>query len=237
MRLAGLVAAFGYLAVLLLTRLALPGASRPLYDGFAPPAPYRWVNPPRQLRDTNSAPVPGTGHVDRSDGADASLAFQTGDQQASVTADLAALGLTSAETGADGTLTPLDPTAYAALPNRAPSGNVYRLTVTARPSGRAVTTFAGPVSLSLILANTAGTEMYASPDGRAWTLLQSTTGQPYVVANIKAPGYFVLGGPAGLLPTIEPPHRPSHFPWALVVAGAVAVLVAGGVALLLRRRA
>jgi hypothetical protein len=240
-RLAGVLAALGYLAVLLLTRVALPGGARPLYDGFAPPAPYRWVNPPAALRNANQAPAPGNGKVAKADGKDASLAFETTDGQASLTAEIGALSLAASESGADGRLEPLDPTAYGPLPaGQAPSGNVYRLTVAAAPSNRAVTTFARPASLSLELANSAGTTMYTSPDGRAWTKIPSSIGQPFVIGNVTRTGYFVLGGPKGLLPTLEPraaAKKSGGSGATLWVAGAVAVLVAGGVGLLLRRRA
>jgi hypothetical protein len=239
-RLAGALAALGYLAVLLLTRVALPGGARPLYDGFAPPAPYRWVNPPAALKSNNQAPVGGNGHVERSDGKDASLAFETTDGQASLTAEIATLGLTAADTGADGQLVPLDPTSYGPLPGgQAPSGNVYRVTILARPSGREISTLVKPASLSLELANSAGTSLYTSRDGKTWRKLPSSIGQPFVIGNVTETGYYVLGGPAGLLPSLSPPSAPkkSGSGVALWGAGALAVLVAGGVGLLLRRRA
>lgn len=239
-RRAGALAALGYVAVALLTRAAVPGRARPLYDGFAPPAPYHWVNPPAALRAGNVAPTQGSGTVARSDGADASLAFETSDSQASLTVSLAALRLAASETSAEGTLAPVDPTTLGALPQGlGPSGNAYRVTVTAKPSGRAITTFAEPASLSLQLANSAGTEMLASSDGKAWHTVASTLGRPYVIANVTEPGYYVLAGPAGLLPSIEPRAKPDSGGGStgLVIGAVVAVLVAGGVMFLLRRGA
>jgi hypothetical protein len=239
-RVAGLLAALGYLAVLLLTRVALPGGARPLYDGFAPPAPYRWVNPPAALRAGNAAPSGGSGTASRSDGPDASLAFETADSQASLTGDLGALGLVAGENGAKGTLTPLDPTTLGALPDGlGPGGNAYRVDVVAQPSGRAITTFAAPVSMSLRIASSAGTTMLASRDGTAWTTVRSTVGEPFVVANTTATGYYVLAGPAGLLPSVEPASKPtgSGPPLGLIAGGILAVAVALAVAALLRRKA
>jgi hypothetical protein len=238
-RLAGVLAAAGWVVVLLLTHLALPGGARPLYDGFAPPAPYKWVNPPKELRDTNIAPSDGSGTVARTDGSGASLAFETGDGQASLTAELGALGLAAGETGAGGRLVPLDPTTFGGWPQGlAPSGNVYRLTVVANPSGREVTAFAKPASISLEIANSAGTTLLTSRDGKAWTRVSSTIGQPFVIANTTTTGYYVLAGPAGLLPSLEPASgakRSGGLPAGLIAGGVVALLVAGGVVLLLRR--
>lgn len=236
-RLAGVAAALGYVAVVLLSRLAMPDGARPLYDGLTPTAPYRWVNPPEALRDLNVAPAPAHGTADRSAGADASLAFETPDQQASVTGDLTAFALTGAETGVQGDLVPLDPTAYGPLPaSQGPSGNVYRLTVHANPGGREVTTFARPVSVSLRIANTAATTLYASPDGRRWTRVDATVAAAFVVANVTRPGYYLLGGPASLLPELTPRAKEGGSRLALWVAGAAALLVLAGVTTGLRRR-
>lgn len=241
LRLAGVLAALGYLAVVLLTRFGLPGAPRPLYDGFAPPPPYRWVNPPAALADLNQAPSSGSGTAAKSSRAQ-SLAFETSDGQASVTASFAALALTGAETGAKGELVPLDPTTYGALPAGAGfAGNVYRLTITATPSGRAITSFAAPVTMGLEIANTAGKDMYTSADGRTWTKLPTSLGQPFAFADVRAPGYFVLGGPAGLLPTLKPRAAQSSgtggAPVALMLGGGIAVLLVGAVIVVLRRKA
>ncbi|MEA2716442.1 MAG: hypothetical protein QOI99_759, partial [Actinomycetota bacterium] len=46
----------GYLGVALLTSWLTGRPIRPLFDGFAPPAAYQWVKPPRELASTNVVP-------------------------------------------------------------------------------------------------------------------------------------------------------------------------------------
>ena len=61
--------------------LVLP---RPLYDGLAPAAPYRFVSPPPDLVDDNEQPEPGDGVVDLVDGTSEATSISTGDGQLQV---------------------------------------------------------------------------------------------------------------------------------------------------------
>jgi hypothetical protein len=57
---------------------------RPLYDGLAPAAPYRFVSPPPDLAADNEQPEPGDGVVDLVKGTSQATSISTGDGQLQV---------------------------------------------------------------------------------------------------------------------------------------------------------
>jgi len=57
----GVLAAGFYLAAAWMTSLHGGSPMRPLYDGLAPPAPYRYVNPPPDLAEDNETPLRAVG--------------------------------------------------------------------------------------------------------------------------------------------------------------------------------
>ena len=52
----GASVALAYLAVVLATSLFTNRTVRPLFDGGAPPPPYRWINPPPDFAPGNLGP-------------------------------------------------------------------------------------------------------------------------------------------------------------------------------------
>ena len=107
---------------------------RLLYDGFAPPLPYRWVRPPARLAAENQPPEAGAGSIalragSRSESEYASIG--TGDGQAFVIFPPDAVAPSNNEAAARVTLTPLDPSTIGPPPEGTRiDGNAYRIAAT-----------------------------------------------------------------------------------------------------------
>src|SRR5207302_6389231 len=83
---------------------------RLLYDGFAPPLPYRWVRPPARLAAENQPPEAGAGSIALRAGSESEYAsIGTGDGQAFVIFPPDAVAPSNHEAAARVTLVPLDP--------------------------------------------------------------------------------------------------------------------------------
>lgn len=195
----GLALVSVYLGGTLLTARLTGRAARVLYDGFAPPVPYQWMSPPKELRPGNVVPEPKTDRVDL--GPDGSPRRSVGSADGQLVLNLAAGAVAPAEsqTAVAFTLTPLDPSALGALPRLAPDGNAYRVDATYEPSGRDVGAFASPVNVLIVVPQPADT-LFASADGQAWQPLE-TAGitSTSSAAPASGPGYF-LAGAAETLP-------------------------------------
>src|SRR5712692_3991915 len=78
----GLAATALYLVAVEYTWRLAP--SRILYEGEAPPLPYRWVHPPPNLTEDNQPPEPGAGSIALSPEGSQSTSVVTGDGQSGV---------------------------------------------------------------------------------------------------------------------------------------------------------
>lgn len=81
---AGLLAATLYVAAATVTGQLGPLSRRPIFDGFLPPPPYRWVDPPPSLEDTNQEPLSQTSSVPFKRETSQSQVISTPDLQASI---------------------------------------------------------------------------------------------------------------------------------------------------------
>ncbi len=78
----GGVVIVAYIAAAML--LHLPGAPRVLYDGLAPPAAYRYLDPPDDLADDNEPPAVGSGKIVVTKAGSSPQTISTGDGQLQV---------------------------------------------------------------------------------------------------------------------------------------------------------
>src|SRR5207302_8897660 len=104
---------------------------RILYEGEAPPLPYRWVHPPAELAQDNQPPQSGAGQISLTPQGSQSTSIVTDDGQAGVIFRFGAITPRTGATSAQVKVVPLDP---APLP-RPPSGlrldgNAYRVDAT-----------------------------------------------------------------------------------------------------------
>lgn len=82
---------------------------RPLYDGLAPAAPYRYVSPPPDLAADNEQPLPGEGKVDFAKGRSQPTSISTGDGQLQLVVQIETFAAEKDEKAIDVTITPLAP--------------------------------------------------------------------------------------------------------------------------------
>jgi hypothetical protein len=203
--LAGVAVALIYLAVLVGT-LGLRGHHiRPLYEGVGPPAPYEWVNPPRQFAVGNIVPKPTSAAISVTAGRSEAAGLSSSDAQVIVNVAAGAIPTPPGTITVGVTITPLDPATLGPLPsNLHPDGNAYRIVMTAEPSHAPIGSLTQPGNIFLTLP-LAGTALLHSPDGRSWQSLpvQHVPGQIALGAAFTHPGYYLAGtssavvGPGG----------------------------------------
>jgi hypothetical protein len=195
--LAGAAVLVLYVATTWFTRGLHPtNAPRVLFDGFAPQAPYRWVNPPSELRPGNQKPARAKGSGKLGPQGSEALSVATSDGQAFVSLSEGSIPPHDNDTSVEAVLTPLDPSTLGPLPGGMRfEGNAYHVDIRYRPSGAPVTTFAKPATVALTASGPA-TELYSSADGKTWALLPTRAlgAQAGLSSAINAPGYVVTAG-------------------------------------------
>ena len=196
---AGAGLALLYVVVAAVTSLLSSRPVLPLFDGFAPPTPYAWVNPPPERAGDNVVPKP----VDRDlalgpDGVPATNAA-TDDAQAIVGIDKGSVPAHPPDTGVKVRIIPGDAGTLGPLPAglRAVS-NAYRVELAYDPSGTTVTRLSAQGTVALTAAD-AGDRMLFSADGQTW---QEVAFRPYgqdhgVFTELETPGWFVVASSAG----------------------------------------
>ena len=195
--LAGAAVLVIYVATTWFTRGLHPTTSpRVLFDGFAPPAPYRWVDPPADLRQGNQKPARAKGSGKLGPESAEALSVATSDGQAFVSLTEGSVAPHDNDTSVEVVLTPLDASKLGPLPNGMRfEGNAYHVDVRYRPSGAPVTTFTKPATIALTASGPA-TELYSSAEGKTWTLLPTRAlgAQAGLSSAIDASGYVVTAG-------------------------------------------
>ena len=233
-----LVAGGALVAVYLLVAvLTLPGplGLRPLFDGTGGTlAPYRWVNPPRELAAGNQKPASATKKVPIGANGASAVDVSTQDGQATVSLPDGALAAHPPDDSATVALDPVDPGTLSPAPDPLVfDGNAYRVTITYSPSNGAATV-ARAGSVLLRYPSTAD-KMLFSADGASWKQLQAvpSPGNSTVLAPFNAPGWYV----AALSKAAPPAASKKKGVNPLVVGAEVlgALVVVGIVVALFRR--
>lgn len=124
--LVGLIVIGAYLTTALVSfRLGLLH-DRPLYDGLAPPVPYRFVNPPEDLKDENAKPGVGEAPLIFSEDGSEQRTVSTTDAQMAVVFGPRAVAERQGVKEATITVKPLDPARFGLPPEGLEySGNAY----------------------------------------------------------------------------------------------------------------
>jgi hypothetical protein len=228
-RRAGAAAAWGLAAVavyLIVAPAAWRGIpARLLYEGEAPPAPYRWVHPPPELARDNQQPSGGAGQIGLNPEGSGSASILTDDAQAGVIFPHDVVAPKPGTTEAVVRITPVDPATVAPPPSGiAFDGNGYRVEATYQNDG--------PIALRRPLTPVLRYPRHATVllrwAGGRWTALD--TKRVPAALQIFAPsdrlGVFVAARPTG----------GGMASWLPYGAGAAAVLIAGAIAIVMRRR-
>jgi hypothetical protein len=172
---------------------------RILYDGFAPPPPYRWVRPPARLAAENQPPEAGAGSISLRAGSEYA-SVGTGDGQAFVIFPPGAITPSGNESAAGITLVPLDPTTIGPPPEGTRvDGNAYRIAARYAVSQQPVV-LRRPVTVVLRYP-TAGAGVLRSTDSR-WIPLRSINVHMALqtVAETDRLGIFAAAAPVGAGP-------------------------------------
>ena len=228
------------LAALVAAWVLVPGAV-PLYDGINfPDEPYRYVSPPAGYEKT---PLPdhASGETGVSGGANTSTVYVNTDEQAPQINVVVPNGLLAVS----GAATSLTVRAVPEAPDRQPSkgridGNVYRVTVTATPSGTAA--WAPPpgdaASVSTVVmratssARPAPVFLYRAAASLAWTVLPTApTGNDVYRTEFHGFGDYALA-----FGVVAAPTSSNLGAYVLIAVPVVVVLLAAGAVLLVRSR-
>jgi hypothetical protein len=192
--------------------------ARILYDGNAPPLPYRWVVPPRELRQGNQPPEDATGSVPLTAAGSGSGSISTGDAQATVVFPQDAIAQSRGEASVQIRIVPEDPASGSPPPAGLRfDGNVYAVAGFCTLSRRPVT-LRKPVSVVLRYPLHATTLLAGT--GSQWRALQAETvpSTLQIFATTDALGRFAAAAP------IQPPAGSVRAPY--VAAGLLLVLAA-----------
>jgi len=205
----------------------------PLFDGLAPPAAYRWVKPPPELRTGNKAPAGTVAPVALGPGGSAAAVVGTPDDQVLVSLPAGAFPQSPGQTGLQVTVQPLDPASLPPPPaGIAAQGNAYRVAVSYVPSG-ATATATKPVDVMLRYPVDA-TEVIllaGPPSEPAWEPLPTTLESASLAVDATTTQLGVMAA-AGSSPSSGPRRTPG---W-VYLAAAAALVVAGIPTLVGRRR-
>jgi hypothetical protein len=209
--------------------LVAPG----FFDGFAPAAPYHWISPPPDLKNSNQLPSSGRATIAVQNGAAQSGHLYTSDQQAAIT--YPSQSFAAPQAGAEVTLEIQPVAGYPDLGGIVAAGDVYLITVSTR--------LISPVVVTLRYGSQQSgppTHIFAAETSTsAWKALGSVnTSVPYTVsASTATLGYFVVGFPPAPPSTPAPTQAPGGPPVVLIVAvAAVALVVLAGFPLIAARR-
>jgi hypothetical protein len=235
------VVALSYVGLALVSAWLSPIARRPVLDGLAPIAPYRWVSPPPELADGNQPPAVGTFEIRLAAGGSEPGVFITTDNQVTVVVDRGQFPPRERDRSVRLTVTPLDPATLGALPGELTAfGNALELRATYEPSGKPARV-AEPLRFIAVYPTTqtlhATThEILRSDDGQTWTALASrdAPGIQQVEASVTEAGFLVVAGELTPIPAITTPAADDTDPLIviLLVVSAAAMLV--GAAFLVR---
>lgn len=191
-----------------------------LYEGEAPPLPYRWVRPPGNLPEPNQPPLSGAGTIPFTPTGSQSASVLTDDGQAALILRFGAIAPHSGASSVTVRITPLDPNTVGAAPTGLRfDGNAYRMEA-AYNTGQPVTLLK-PATPVLRYPKHATTLLRST--GAGWVSLET-----HVVS-----GSLQLFGPTdrlGVFAAAAPPTTPlpsaRYVSVAAAAAGVLAALAA-----------
>lgn len=208
--------------------LAVAYNTRPLFDGFAPPTPYNWVNPPREFRSGNVVPKPSSVEVALGPAGSAQGGGSSSDGQVILSVAAGAYPAHPPDAKVVVQINPVDPAVLAAPPaGLLADGNAYRLDFTYEPSKAPVTMLAAPADIFLVVPEPAQTLLF-SPDGRTWENLpfRPVPDPTQIGGAIDRPGYLLaVAPPIGRLSETSSPDNEAARVFKAVSAIAALALV------------
>jgi hypothetical protein len=210
----------------------LDDRARPLFDGFAPPPPYNWVNPPREFRAGNQMPKPGSFEVVLTPTGSVVGGGSSQDGQMIFSIPAGAFPASPTDARVKVNITPVDPAVLGPPPpGLQPNGNAYRVDFTYQPSGTPLPALAVPADVFLVVPEPAQALLF-SPDGRTWESLPSRpVGDPSQIGgSISRPGYYEAVAPPVARPSESADSQDPAARLVRVAALTIALALALGLA-------
>ena len=197
---------------------------RPLFEGFTPPPPYHWVDPPKDFEAGNLKPTTKNDTADLTPSGSPQISTGTTDAQLTLNLAAGAIPTHGDDTTIAVKIQPLAPSALAAPPqDLAADGNAYRVTLTFEPSGEAVPPFTKPGNIFLVTPEPAS-ELLFSDDGKTWSELevQPTGRSDTIAAPFASSGYYL----AAKVPTASTSSGGSSNTGRIVLVSAITIVLA-----------
>lgn len=191
---AGLAAVGAYLAGAAITSKLSPHASKVLFDGFAPPPPYRWVSPPPALAASNEQPARIAATVSLTPDGSEGASVLTPDSQASLFLVRGAFPPRPGQRSVRVEIQPSGPRPDAELPAGFElDGNTYRFTARYEPSGAAIARLEARSTVVLVYPAPPGTGRFqhllmVSGDGRVWRRMATSASDLQLRAGAATDG-------------------------------------------------
>jgi hypothetical protein len=218
--LAGLYAVVAVATLLLVDRPLLP-----LFDGLAPPPPYRWVKPPPETAADNEQPAAAEKEAPLGPEGSPFINVTPEDGQALVVLEAGAVAAHPPDTSVRVSVVPHDAGTLGHLPDDlSPAGNAYLVLVTYQPSGAPVAAIKqSPGTTIALTAAGLADAMLFSPVADDWSKRpdpEPLLGGHGLKTPLEAPGYYLVasigrsGGGGGTSPLV----------YVLLVAAPVAVV-------------
>jgi hypothetical protein len=197
-----------YAVAVVVTGLTGGHPVRPLLDGAGITTPYKWVNPPWYVGNTNVKPEAGHTDITFDNGTSPLIGVNSPDSQVILNLPRGALPAHGADASVRAAFTPLDPKKLARPPDglRA-DGNAYRVEMTYQPSGAPVPTTSQSGNVIMVVPDEAE-KMLFSVDGKSWDELPThMLGDPNTVGSaFNKAGYYLVGT---TLPEFKNPNQGS----------------------------
>ena len=185
------------MVVALLTNQLSSRPVLPLFDGFAPPTPYRWVNPPPERAGDNVVPQPVERELGLTPAGAPASNVSTDDAQAIVGLNEGSVPASPPDTAVVIRLVPTDAAALGPLPpGLRVVSNAYKVEMRYVPSQTPLTRLAAGGTVALTAADS-GDRLLYSADGQTW---EERTFRPYgtdhgLFTELEAVGgWFVVAG-------------------------------------------
>jgi hypothetical protein len=191
----GVILVAAYLGALALTVGSGADHVRPLYDGFAPPPSYRWVEPPSFFASGNVKPTALTTTVTLGRNGSEAAGIATPDGQFVLNLGSGAIAPSGDSKKVRVTITPVPPSTLRRVPSplRA-NGNAYRVAM-AYDTGTKVSRLRHPGSLVMDIPEL-GNDLFVTGPGTGWTKIPSNAVPPRqlsLAADFSTPGTYLAG--------------------------------------------
>ena len=236
-----------YLVVLALTVGLRSDHVRPLYDGFAPPPAYQWVEPPPFFASGNVEPKPVSMTVKVGRAGSAAAGIATPDGQFVINLPRGAVTPSAGAAKVNVRITPVAPSTLPPVPGGLrPNGNAYRVEMV-YDTGKPVVRVERPGTLVVEIPELGDKLFFARRPGRSsgtvaagqWTDSSASPVPPRqlsLAASFDGPGYFLAGT---ILPELVGPsaESSSNAPAIGIATAGLAVVLLGVAFVVVRRRA